>query len=158
MPRFAIVVFPGSNCEEDVRYALADVLDQDAELVWHKENSLDGFDAIILPGGFAHGDYLRPGALARFSPIMKPVVEVAESGKPVIGICNGFQILQEAKLLPGAMLLNRSLHYVCRYVNLRVEKADSPVTFACRPCMLTVQTRRLTASSTFSRRTVGSSY
>ena len=132
MPRFAIVVFPGSNCEEDVRYALADVLDQDAELVWHKETSLDGFDAIILPGGFAHGDYLRPGALARFSPVMKPVVEAAESGKPVIGICNGFQILQEAKLLPGAMLLNRSLHYVCRYVNLRVEKADSPVTFACR--------------------------
>lgn len=132
MPRFAIVVFPGSNCEEDCRYALADVLGQPAELVWHKETSLGAYDVVILPGGFAHGDYLRPGAIARFSPVMSSVVDAAEAGKPVVGICNGFQILQEAGLLPGAMLRNRSLHYVCRYVNLRVEKTDSPITFACR--------------------------
>lgn len=132
MPRFAIVVFPGSNCEHDVLYALRDVLEQKADLIWHKQSSLEGYDAIILPGGFAHGDYLRPGAIARFSPIMKAVAEGARVGKPVIGICNGFQILQEAMLLPGAMLRNRSLHYVCRYVNLRVENTDSPVTVACR--------------------------
>ena len=101
MPRFAVLVFPGSNCEGDVLYALRDVLGQEAELVWHKETSLDGFDAALLPGGFAHGDYLRPGAIARFSPIMKAVVSMAESGKPVIGICNGFQVLMEAGLLPG---------------------------------------------------------
>ena len=131
MPRFAVVVFPGSNCEGDVLYALRDVCDQEAELVWHKETSLDGFDAALLPGGFAHGDYLRPGAIARFSPIMKSVVSMAEAGKPVIGICNGFQVLMEAGLLPGAMLRNRSLHYVCRYVNLRVETTKSPLTNTC---------------------------
>ncbi len=131
MPRFAVLVFPGSNCEGDVLYALRDVLGQEAELVWHKETSLDGFDAAFLPGGFAHGDYLRPGAIARFSPIMKSVVSMAEAGKPVIGICNGFQVLMEAGLLPGAMLRNRSLHYVCRYVNLRVETTKSPLTNTC---------------------------
>jgi phosphoribosylformylglycinamidine synthase len=132
MPRFAIVVFPGSNCEGDVQYALHDVLGQEAELVWHKETSLAGFDAAFLPGGFAHGDYLRPGAIARFSPIMKSVVEMAEAGKPVIGVCNGFQVLTEAGLLPGAMLRNASLTYVCRYVCLRVETTDSPLTAACQ--------------------------
>ncbi len=131
MPRFAVLVFPGSNCERDVLYALRDVLGQEAELVWHKETSLDGFDAALLPGGFAHGDYLRPGAIARFSPIMKSVVSMAEAGKPVIGICNGFQVLMEAGLLPGAMLRNKSLHYVCRYVNLRVETTESPLTNTC---------------------------
>ncbi len=129
MPRFAVLVFPGSNCEEDVKYALEDVLsEQPTDLVWHKETSLAGYDAAILPGGFAHGDYLRPGALARFSPIMDPVREMAERGKPVIGICNGFQMLQEAGLLPGAMLRNRTLTYICRYVELRVERRDSPLT------------------------------
>ena len=132
MPRFAVAVFPGSNCEQDVRYALGHVLGQEVDLVWHKEDSLSGYDAVILPGGFAHGDYLRPGALARFSPIMKPIMEMAEAGAPIVGICNGFQILQEAGLLPGAMLRNRSLHYVCRYVNLRVECDDSPLTACCR--------------------------
>ena len=131
MPRFAVLVFPGSNCEGDVLYALTDVLGQEAELVWHKETSLDGFDAALLPGGFAHGDYLRPGAIARFSPIMRAVVSMAEARKPVIGICNGFQVLMEAGLLPGAMLRNKSLHYVCRYVNLRVETTKSPLTNTC---------------------------
>lgn len=128
MPRFAVLVFPGSNCEEDVKYALGNVLGEPTDLVWHKETSLAGYDAAILPGGFAHGDYLRPGALARFSPIMDPVREMAEAGKPVIGICNGFQMLQEAGLLPGAMLRNRTLTYICRYVDLRVEQSDSPLT------------------------------
>ncbi len=132
MPRFAIPVFPGSNCEEDVRYALESVLGQKAELVWHKETSLAGFDAAILPGGFAHGDYLRPGAIARFSPIMDAVQQMASDGKPVIGICNGFQMLQEAGLLPGAMLRNRTLTYVCRYVHLKVEETDSPLTLTLR--------------------------
>lgn len=128
MPRFAVLLFPGSNCEEDVQYALQDVLGQPTDIVWHKETSLDGYDGVLLPGGFAHGDYLRPGALARFSPIMDAVREMAEAGKPVIGICNGFQMLQEAGLLPGAMLRNRSLTYVCRYVGLRVEQEDTPLT------------------------------
>jgi phosphoribosylformylglycinamidine synthase len=128
VPRFAVCVFPGSNCEEDVKYALEDVLGERTDLVWHKERSLSGYDAVILPGGFAHGDYLRPGALARFSPIMDPIREMAEEGKPVIGICNGFQMLQEAGLLEGAMLRNRTLTYICRYVELRVEKGGSPLT------------------------------
>jgi len=131
MPRFAVLVFPGSNCEGDVLYALRETVHQEAELVWHKETSLADFDAALLPGGFAHGDYLRPGAIARFSPIMEAVVSLAEAGKPVIGICNGFQVLMEAGLLPGAMLRNRSLHYVCRYVDLRVEKVDTPLTNVC---------------------------
>jgi phosphoribosylformylglycinamidine synthase len=128
VPRFAVCVFPGSNCEEDVKYALEDVLGQPTDLVWHKERSLAGYDAAILPGGFAHGDYLRPGALARFSPIMDSVRAMAEEEKPVVGICNGFQMLQEAGLLPGAMLRNRTLTYICRYVELRVERGDSPLT------------------------------
>lgn len=128
MPRFAVALFPGSNCEEDVQYALQGVLGQPTDIVWHKETSLDGYDAVLLPGGFAHGDYLRPGAIARFSPIMDAVRKMAETGKPVIGICNGFQMLQEAGLLPGAMLRNRTLTYICRYLGLRVERADSPLT------------------------------
>jgi phosphoribosylformylglycinamidine synthase len=128
VPRFAVLVFPGSNCEEDVKYALEDVLSQPTDLVWHKDTTLDGYDAVILPGGFAHGDYLRTGALARFSPIMEPVREMAEAGKPVVGICNGFQMLQEAGLLDGAMLRNRTLTYICRYVPIRVEHTDSPLT------------------------------
>jgi phosphoribosylformylglycinamidine synthase len=128
VPRFAVCVFPGSNCEEDVKYALENVLGEPTDLVWHKETSLEGYDAVILPGGFAHGDYLRPGALARFSPVMDGIREMAERGKPVVGICNGFQMLQEAGLLEGAMLRNRTLTYICRYVDLRVEHADSPLT------------------------------
>lgn len=111
-----------------MRYALENVLGEPTDLVWHKETSLDGYDAAILPGGFAHGDYLRVGAIARFSPIMSSVQVMAEAGKPVIGICNGFQMLQEAGLLPGAMLRNETLTYICRYLYLRAERSDSPMT------------------------------
>lgn len=130
MPRFAVAVFPGSNCEYDVQYAISKIMGEPCELVWHKEKSLHGFDAVILPGGFAHGDYLRPGAIARFSPVMDAVQQMASAGKPVIGICNGFQMLQEAGLLPGAMLRNRTLSYICRYVYLRAERLDNPLTCA----------------------------
>ncbi len=126
--RFAVVVFPGTNCEEDVLHAIRSATGQEAELVWHQEDSLDGFDAAVLPGGFAHGDYLRAGGLAHFSPVMAPLAAMAGSGRPVVGICNGFQILQEAGLLPGAMLRNRSLTYVCRDARVRVEDAGSPFT------------------------------
>src|SRR6202051_1257535 len=125
---FSVVVFPGSNCDEDAYHAATDVLGQHAEYVWHKQTSLEGADAVILPGGFAHGDYLRTGAMARFSPIMRAVEAFAAAGGPVLGICNGFQILLEAGLLPGAMLRNRDLKFVCRDVTLRVETTDTPFT------------------------------
>jgi phosphoribosylformylglycinamidine synthase subunit PurQ / glutaminase len=126
--KFAVVVFPGSNCDHDAYHATKHVLGQEAEFVWHKETTLKGADAIILPGGFAHGDYLRTGAIARFSPIMPAVVEFARQGGPVLGICNGFQILLEAGLLPGAMLRNRDLHYHCEHIIVRVEQTDTPFT------------------------------
>ena len=129
--RFAIVVFPGSNCDHDAYYAVKHVLGADAEFVWHKETSLKGADCVVLPGGFAHGDYLRTGAIARFSPVMPEVVRFATSGGPVLGICNGFQILLEAGLLPGAMLRNRSLQFQCEHVRVRVEQTDTPFTRAC---------------------------
>ena len=126
--RFAIVMFPGSNCDRDVRDAVARVLGQEATDVWHKDTSLGGADAVVLPGGFAHGDYLRTGAIARFSPIMAAVREFAAAGGPVIGICNGFQILLEAGLLPGAMLWNRGLKFVCEHVHVRIDQVDTPFT------------------------------
>jgi phosphoribosylformylglycinamidine synthase len=128
--RFGIVVFPGSNCDEDAHHAAKEVFGHDAEYLWHKEADLKGADVVILPGGFAHGDYLRTGAMARFSPIMAPVRAFAERGGPVLGICNGFQILLEAGLLPGAMLRNRSLQYRCEHVHVRVEQTDTPFTSA----------------------------
>lgn len=128
--RIAVPVFPGTNCEGDVLKALGAVTPHEAELVWHREGSLAGFDAAVVPGGFAHGDYLRAGGLARFSPVMTALRELAESGRAVVGICNGFQILQEAGLLPGAMLRNRSLTYVCREVFVRAESRESPLTAA----------------------------
>jgi phosphoribosylformylglycinamidine synthase len=128
--KFAVVVFPGSNCDHDAHYAASHVLGQDAELIWHKDTSLRGADAVILPGGFAHGDYLRTGAIARFSPIMQEVKRFAADGGPVLGICNGFQVLLEAGLLPGAMLRNRSLHFRCEFVHVRVEQVDTPFTVA----------------------------
>jgi phosphoribosylformylglycinamidine synthase len=128
--RFGIVVFPGSNCDEDAHHAARAVFGHDAEYLWHKEPDLKGADVVILPGGFAHGDYLRTGAMARFSPIMAPVRDFAERGGPVLGICNGFQILLEAGLLPGAMLRNRSLQYRCEHVHVRVEQTDTPFTSA----------------------------
>ena len=130
--RFGVVVFPGSNCDEDAYHAAKDVFGQDAEYLWHKETDLKGADVVILPGGFAHGDYLRTGAMARFSPIMREVAAFAHRGGPVLGICNGFQILLEAGLLPGAMLRNRSLKYQCEHVHLRVEQTDTPFTGAAR--------------------------
>jgi phosphoribosylformylglycinamidine synthase len=130
--KFAVVVFPGSNCDEDAYHAAHDVLGQDAEYIWHKDADLKGADVVILPGGFAHGDYLRTGAMARFSPIMREVQAFADRGGPVLGICNGFQVLLEAGLLPGAMLRNRGLKFRCEQVHVRVEQTDTPFTSACR--------------------------
>ena len=131
--KFAVVVFPGSNCDHDAHYAAKHVLGQDAEFVWHKDTSLGGADAVILPGGFAHGDYLRTGAIARFSPIMREVGTFAAAGGPVLGICNGFQVLLEAGLLPGAMLRNRSVRFQCEHVHVKVEQTDTPFTLVCAP-------------------------
>lgn len=126
-----VVVFPGSNCDHDCEHVFKDVLGQNVTMVWHKENSLAGLDAVILPGGFSYGDYLRTGAIARFSPVMKAVQEFASGGGLVLGICNGFQILLEAGLLPGVMLRNESLHFICRDVCIKVENAATPFTGAC---------------------------
>jgi len=126
----AVIRFPGSNCDQDCFHVLKDVFSIDTEYVWHKETSLDAFDFIVLPGGFSYGDYLRCGAIARFSPVMKSLVEQAEKGKLILGICNGFQILCEAHLLPGALVRNRSLHFVCEHTLLRVETIRSPFTNA----------------------------
>ena len=131
--KFAIAVFPGSNCDHDAYHAVKHVLGHDAVFVWHKETSLAGADAVILPGGFSHGDYLRTGAIARFSPVMDAVRAFAEAGGPVLGICNGFQILLEAGLLPGAMLRNAGLKFRCEHVHLRVEQTDTPFTALCTP-------------------------
>ncbi len=131
--KFAVIVFPGSNCDHDAHHAAQDVLGQQAECIWHKDTSLNGADVVILPGGFAHGDYLRTGAMARFSPIMGAVREFAARGGPVVGICNGFQVLLEAGLLPGAMLRNRSLKYQCEFVRVRVEQTDTPFTYGATP-------------------------
>jgi phosphoribosylformylglycinamidine synthase I len=129
--KFAIVVFPGSNCDHDAYHAAKHVLGHDAEFVWHKETSLRGADVVVLPGGFSHGDYLRTGAIARFSPAMDAVRAFAETGGPVLGICNGFQVLLEAGLLPGAMLRNAGLKFRCEHVFLRVEQTDTPFTSLC---------------------------
>ena len=120
--RFGVVIFPGSNCEQDVVHA-AHVLGHEADYVWHGDTDLSGFDAIVLPGGFSYGDYIRCGAVARFSPVMAEVVRFAGKGGPVIGICNGFQILTEAHLLPGALLRNQGLKFICKEVILRVEES-----------------------------------
>ena len=126
--RFAIVRFPGTWSDRDTEHVLADVLGQEAEIVWHREASLAGFDAVVLPGGFSYGDYLRCGAIARFSPIMEEVVRAADDGLPVIGICNGFQVLCESGLLPGALIRNRSLRFRCEWTYLRREGEGSPWT------------------------------
>jgi phosphoribosylformylglycinamidine synthase I len=126
--KIAVVQFPGSNCDQDCLRALTDGLQVQAEYLWHKQTSVSGFDAVVLPGGFSYGDYLRCGAIARFSPIMRAVVGAANEGMPVIGICNGFQILCEAGLLPGALIRNQSLRFVCKSVWLRVETVETPFT------------------------------
>lgn len=129
--KFAVIQFPGSNCDQDCLRAINGLDGLRAEYVWHKATSLAGFDAVVLPGGFAYGDYLRCGAIARFSPIMKSVISDARAGKLVLGTCNGFQVLCEAGLLPGALVRNRSLRFVCELVTLRVEVADSAFTHGC---------------------------
>ncbi len=127
---FAVVVFPGSNCDHDAWYSVTADLGHQAEFVWHADSGLGGCDAVILPGGFSYGDYLRCGAIAKFSPVMKAVRNFAAAGGPVLGICNGFQILVECGLLPGALVRNRGLKFICRELPVRVETADSP--FTCR--------------------------
>ena len=126
--KIGVVQFPGSNCDQDCLLALRDGARIQAEYLWHKETSVSGFDALVLPGGFSYGDYLRCGAIARFSPIMKAIVSAAGEGRPVLGVCNGFQILCEAGLLPGALIRNSSLHFVCQWVWLRTETTDTPFT------------------------------
>ncbi|HXE32946.1 MAG TPA: phosphoribosylformylglycinamidine synthase subunit PurQ [Verrucomicrobiae bacterium] len=128
--KFGVVVFPGSNCDHDAFYAIGNVLHKPVEFIWHQSQDLANCDAVILPGGFAHGDYLRTGAIARFSPVMKSVEKFASTGGMVLGICNGFQILLEAGLLPGAMMRNSGLRYICRHVHIRVEQTDTPFTNA----------------------------
>jgi phosphoribosylformylglycinamidine synthase subunit PurQ / glutaminase len=130
--KFGVVVFPGSNCDDDTYYVIGKVLGQPVEFLWHQSEDLHGADAVILPGGFAFGDYLRTGAIARFSPVMRAVEKFARSGGIVLGICNGFQILLEAGLLPGAMLRNAGLRFRCLPVHIRVEATDTPFTCAAR--------------------------
>ena len=130
--KFGVVVFPGSNCDHDAYHAIGAVAGQPVEFIWHQSKQVEGFDAIILPGGFSYGDYLRTGAIARFSPVMKAVERFARRGGLVLGICNGFQILLEAGLLPGAMLRNRGLRFICRHVHIRVENIQTPFTSEAR--------------------------
>ena len=131
-PKFAVIRFPGSNCDQDAYFMVRDVLECPVEYVWHQDTSLQGFDVVLLPGGFSYGDYLRTGAVARFAPIMEAVVAHAERGGYVVGICNGFQILCEAHLLPGALVRNADCKFICKHVNLRVENAETPFTRSYR--------------------------
>jgi phosphoribosylformylglycinamidine synthase subunit PurQ / glutaminase len=126
--KFGVVIFPGSNCDHDCYYAIESVIGKPVEFVWHQDTSVKGFDAIILPGGFAYGDYLRTGALAKFSPVMRAIGEFSNKGGLVYGICNGFQILTEAGLLPGALLRNVTMKYICKFLYLRTETNDTPYT------------------------------
>lgn len=131
--KVGVVVFPGSNCDQDCVHALRDVLRQPVVSLWHEDTSLHGCEAVVLPGGFSYGDYLRTGAIARFSPVMRSIKHFARHGGLVIGICNGFQILLEAGLLPGAMLRNTGLRFICKFVTLRVERAETPFTRRFQP-------------------------
>jgi len=126
--RFGVVVFPGSNCDYDCWWAIKEVTGEKVDFIWHKEENLEGFDCIVLPGGFSYGDYLRAGAIARFSPVMRKVKKFADEGGLVIGICNGFQILLEAGFLPGAMRKNKNLLFICRHIYVRVENSRTPFT------------------------------
>jgi len=126
--KFGVVVFPGYNCDQDCFYVIKDVLKKSVTYIWHKDTDLDGLDCVILPGGFSYGDYLRTGAIARFSPVMKSITDFARKGGTVIGICNGFQILLEAGLLPGVMLRNKNLHFICRYVYIKTENNQTRFT------------------------------
>ena len=126
--KFGVVMFPGSNCDHDTYHVISKVIGQPVDFIWHRQNTVGDCDAVILPGGFSYGDYLRTGAIARFSPVMGAVKEFAARGGLVMGICNGFQILCEAGLLPGALMRNRGLHFICEHVNVRVESANGPFT------------------------------
>lgn len=126
--KFGVLVFPGSNCDRDILWVTQGLLNQPTRMIWHEENDLSEIDVVVVPGGFSYGDYLRCGAIARFSPVMRATVEHANAGKPVLGICNGFQVLTEAGLLPGALVRNRDLHFICDRVPLRVERTDLPWT------------------------------
>lgn len=126
--KFAVIVFPGSNCDLDMYHAVKDVLGEEADYVFHTETSLDGYDGVLLPGGFSYGDYLRCGAIAQFSPIMSEVKRFAEEGRPVLGVCNGFQVLVEAGLLPGVLMRNRDLKFMCKTVELKVETNETMFT------------------------------
>jgi phosphoribosylformylglycinamidine synthase I len=130
--KFGVIIFPGSNCDYDAYRAVKDVLKEEVEFLWHRDTSLNDCDCVILPGGFSYGDYLRTGAIARFSPIMKKVIKFAHQGGLVLGICNGFQILLESGLLPGAMLRNQSLRFACKHVYIRSEVVDTPYTNLCQ--------------------------
>ncbi|MEK6303825.1 MAG: phosphoribosylformylglycinamidine synthase subunit PurQ [Acidobacteriota bacterium] len=130
--KFGVVMFPGSNCDHDTYHVISKVIGQPVDFIWHRQNSVGDCDAVILPGGFSYGDYLRTGAIARFSPVMGAVKEFASKGGLVIGICNGFQILCEAGLLPGALLRNKHLKFICEHVNMRVEAVDTPFTNRCQ--------------------------
>lgn len=128
--KFGVVQFPGSNCDDDAYHAIGSIIQQPVDFIWHQSEEVSGFDIIVVPGGFAFGDYLRTGAIARFSPVMRAVERFARSGGLVLGICNGFQILLEAGLLPGAMMRNKQLRFLCRQVHIRVESTDTP--FTCK--------------------------
>ncbi|MGV0024581.1 phosphoribosylformylglycinamidine synthase subunit PurQ [Phormidesmis priestleyi] len=128
--KFGVLIFPGSNCDRDVLWVTQGLLDQPTRMIWHEESDLSDIDVVVVPGGFSYGDYLRCGAIARFSPAMQSTIQHAEQGKLVLGICNGFQVLTEAGLLPGALVRNRDLHFVCDRVPLKVERTDSPWTQA----------------------------
>ena len=130
--KFGVIIFPGSNCDQDAYWTVAQVLKQPVTFLWHESRDLENCDVIIVPGGFAYGDYLRTGAIARFSPVMEAVRRFAKGGGLVMGICNGFQILCESGLLPGALMRNAGLKYVCKPVNVRVENSETPFTSACR--------------------------
>lgn len=126
--KFGVLVFPGSNCDRDILWVTQGLLNQPTRMIWHEESDLSDIDVVVVPGGFSYGDYLRCGAIARFSPVMRSTVEHAKAGKLVLGICNGFQVLTEAGLLPGALVRNRDLHFICDRVPLRVERTDLPWT------------------------------
>jgi len=131
--KFGVIVFPGSNCDHDAYHVISKHVGQPVDFIWHRDTELRGYDAVIIPGGFSYGDYLSAGALARFSPVMNSVKEFAAKGNLVLGICNGFQILCEAGLLPGALIRNRELHFVCAHVNVRVESVNTPFTHELKP-------------------------
>jgi phosphoribosylformylglycinamidine synthase subunit PurQ / glutaminase len=131
--KFGVIVFPGSNCDHDAYHVISKHVGQPVDFIWHEETDLRGFDAVIVPGGFSYGDYLRAGALAKFSPVMRAVTDFAANGKFVFGICNGFQILCEAGLLPGALMRNAGLHFICKYVDLKVVNPNTPFTCEVNP-------------------------